>query len=88
MKNIRFKKNRIWIASDKFVGGKVEIPLERCPFCGEAVYMEFSVNKSSDYAYVEIYCVSCKASNFRARDKGKTLYGIADELSEAWNRRA
>ena len=88
MKNIKFKKNSFWRVSDKFIDGKVETHLERCPFCGEIVEMEFSVNKSSDYAYVEIYCGECKVGKFRARDDGKNLYEIADELSESWNRRS
>lgn len=88
MKNIKFKKDSIWNASDKYADGKVEIHLEKCPFCGEVVEMTFTINKSSDYASVSIYCRECKFWNYRANDKNKKLYEIADELSEAWNRRA
>lgn len=88
MKNIKFKKDGFWDASDKYSQGNVETPLRRCPFCGEVVEMEFLVNKSSDYASVDIRCRECGVRNYRARDDGKKLYAIADELSEAWNRRA
>ena len=88
MKNIKFKKNVFWGVSDKYIDGNVETPLKRCPFCGGVAKMEFSVNKSSDYAYVEIFCGECKFENYRAKGENKNLYEIADELSEAWNRRA
>ena len=86
MKNIKFKKNGFWDVSDKYIEGNVETTLKRCPFCGEVAEMEFSVNKSSDYATVSIFCGECKFGNYRAKGENKKLYEIADELSEAWKR--
>ena len=88
MKKIKFKKNGFWGVSDKYIDGKVEVSLKRCPFCGEVVEMTFTINKSSDYASVSIYCRECDFWHFRAKEENKNLYAIADELSEAWNRRA
>lgn len=87
MKNIKFKKSDFWDVSDKYIKGKVEVHLERCPFCGEVVEMEFNINKANDHAYVDIFCKECKLWQYRVRNENKNLYEIADELSEFWNRR-